>query len=75
MHHLKSANEVCNQFYRLINSLRKEEKETCNTDKYSWLDGSNERKYMTDRKILDKYINLKDTCLTKQEKKAERYSL
>ena len=68
MYHFKSANEVCNQFNRLINSLRKEEKETCNTDKYPWLDDSDERKYMTDREILDKYINLKDTCLTKQEK-------
>ena len=68
MCHFKSANEVCNQFYRLINTLRKEEKESCDTDKYPWLDDSDERKYMTDREILDKYINLEDTCLTKQEK-------
>ena len=72
MYHFEPANEVCNQFNRLINSLRKEEKETCNTDKYPWLDDSNKRKYMTDREILDKYINLKDTCLTKQEKQKLR---
>ena len=72
MYHFKSANEVCNQFNRLINSLRKEEKETHDTDKYPWLDDSDERKYMTDREILDKYINLKDTCLTKQEKQTLR---
>ena len=68
MYHFKSANEVCNQFHKLIHTLRKEEKETCITDKYLWLDDSDERKHMTDREILDKYIDLKDSCLTKQDK-------
>ena len=58
-------NEVCNQFNKLINTLKREENETFNTDKYPWLDNSNERKHMTDREILDKYIDLKDSCLTK----------
>ena len=71
MYHFELANEICNQFNRLINSLRKEEKETHNTDKYPWLDDSDERKYMTE-KILDKYINLEDTCLTKWEKQKLR---
>ena len=31
-----------------------------------------ERKYMTDRKILDTYINLDNSCLTKEEKKEVR---
>ena len=68
MYHFESANEVCNQFNRLINTLRREEKEICNTDRNPWLDDSNARKYMTDREILDKYIDLKDSCLIKQEK-------
>ena len=72
MYHFKSANEVCNKFNKLINTLRKEEKETCNTDKYPWLDDSDERKHMTDREILDKYINLEDSCLTKWEKQKLR---
>ena len=72
MYHFKSANDVCNQFNKLINTLRKEEKETHDTDKYPWFDDSDERKYMTDREILDKYINLEDTCLTKQEKQKLR---
>ena len=72
MYHFKSAHEVCNQFNTLINTLRKEERETCNTDKYPWLDDSNERKHMTDREILDKYIDLEDSCLTKQEKQKLR---
>ena len=72
MYHFKSANEVCNQFNKLINTLRKEEKETCDTDKYPCLDDSDERKHMTDREILDKYIDLEDSCLTKWEKQKLR---
>ena len=72
MYHFKSANEVCNHFNRLINSLRQEEKEMHNTDKYPWLDDTDEIKYMTDREILDKYINLKGSCLIKWEKQKLR---
>ena len=72
MYHFESANKVCDQFHRLINTFRKEEEETCNTDKYSWLDDSNKRKHMTDKEILDKYINLEGSCLTKQEKQKLR---
>ena len=71
-YHFESTNEVCNKFNKLINTLRKEEKETCDTDRYPWLDNSDERKHMTDREILDKYINLKDSCLTKWEKQKLR---
>ena len=72
MYHFESTIEVCNQFNKLINALRKEERETCNTDKYPWLDDSDERKHMADREILDKYIDLKDSCLTKWEKQKLR---
>ena len=39
MYHFESANTVCDQFNKLINTLRKEE-ETNGTDKYPWLDDS-----------------------------------
>ena len=42
------------------------------TERYPWLDNSNERKYMSDREILEKYINLDNSCLTKWEKKEVR---
>ena len=71
MYHFESANTVCDQFNRLINTLRKEE-ETSGTDKYPWLDDSDERKHMTDREILDKYINLEGSCLTTQKKQKLR---
>ena len=34
MYHFESANKVCDQFNRLINTSKKEEEETCDTDKY-----------------------------------------
>ena len=71
MYHFESVNTACNQFNRLINTLRKEEK-TDGTDKYPWLDDSNERKHMTDREILDKYIDLENSCLTRWEKQKVR---
>ena len=72
MHHFESMNTVCDQFNRLINTLRKEEEETYSTDKYPWLDDSDERKHMTDREILHKYIDLEGSCLTKWEKQKLR---
>ena len=65
MYHFESANMVCDQFNRLINTLRKEEEETGGADKYPWLDNSDGRKHMTDREILDKYTNLEGSSLTK----------
>ena len=71
-YHFESANKVSDQFNRLINTWKKEEEETCNADKYPWLDNSNERKHMTDKEILDKYIDLEGSCLTKWEKQKLR---
>ena len=72
MYHFESTSTVCDQFNRLINTLRKEEEETGSTDKYPWLDDSDERKCMTDREILDKYIDLEGSCLTKRKKQTLR---
>ena len=38
-------------------------------ENYPWLDPSDERKYMTDQEILDRYIDLEKSCLTEKEKK------
>ena len=56
------------RFYNnLINTLAKEQSlET--EEKYQWLDDTDKRKYMTDRQILEKYINLENTYLTEKEK-------
>ena len=64
---LESADEVCIQFNNLINTLRKEQKSETG-EKSPWPDNSDKRKYMSDREILRKYINLDNTCLTEDEK-------
>ena len=37
-------------------------------EKYLWLDSGDERKYMSDKEILDKYVDLNKSCLTDEEK-------
>ena len=51
----------------MINTLRKEQSSETG-EKYPWLDEMDKRKYVTDREILKKYINLDNTCLTEKEK-------
>ena len=63
-----SAENVCNQFNNLIYTLKKPEKIQTG-EKYPWLDKTDERKYMLDREILEKYINLDNTCLQEEGKK------
>ena len=51
-----------------MDTLKKEREQTTPTDKYPWLDIGHERKNMTDREILERYIDLKNSCLDKEEK-------
>ena len=69
-YHFELAEDVCAQFNRFVNLLMKEEENP--KEKYLWLDDKDKRKYITDREILDKYINLDNSCLTKAEKKEVR---
>ena len=71
MYHFETVNTFCDQFNRLINTLKREEKIE-GAEKDQWLDDSDERKYMSDKEILDKYIDLENSCLTKWEKKEVR---
>ena len=65
-YHFVLADDICNQYNRFINLIRKDEENS--EGKYPWLEGTDERKYMTDREILDKYVNLDNSWLTKIEK-------
>ena len=59
----EKADILCEQFNKCINTLKKERKEKTK-ENYLWLDTSDERKYMTNREILEKYIDLEKSCLT-----------
>ena len=69
-YHFELDEDVYNQFNRFMNLLKKEEENS--KEKYLWLDDCSVRKYMTDREILDTYINLDNSCLTKVEKRQVR---
>ena len=64
----QEAEKLCEYFNKFVNTLREEREQKSPTDKYPWLDPDDERKSMTDRKILEKYINLNNSCLNKEEK-------
>ena len=67
-YHFESVEKLCEEFNAIINERKKEEEKQIEKDKYPWLDDSDERKYMTDREILEKHINLDTSCLTESEK-------
>ena len=64
----EEAEELCEYFNKFVDTLKKEIEQTTPTDKCPWLDPEDERRDMTDREILEKYIDLKSSCLDKEEK-------
>ena len=65
----KRAETLCEYFSKFINTLKKEREQIGPKENCPWLDSSNERKYMTYQEILDKYIDLNSSCLTKRKRK------
>ena len=51
-----------------MNTLKGEREQATLTDNYPWLDPEDERRCMTDREIMEKYVNLNNSCLNKEEK-------
>ena len=64
----EEADKVCAEFNKMVETIRQDEKSD-SRQQYPWLDDTDERKYMTDKEILDKYIDLKGSCLDKAERK------
>ena len=58
----EEADKICAEFNRIIEEKRQEEKND-SKERYLWLDDADEGKHMTDKEILDKYINQEDSCL------------
>ena len=51
-----------------MNTLKKEREQKSPEDNYPWLDPDDDRRHVADREILEKYINLNNSCLNKEEK-------
>ena len=64
----EEAKKLCEYFNIFVDTLRKEREQKTPVDKYPWLDPEDERRNMTDREILEKYVDLKNLCLNKEEK-------
>ena len=64
----EEAEKLCEYFNKFVDPLKKERGQTTPTDKCPWLDPEDERRNVTDREILEKYIDLKNSCLDKEEK-------
>ena len=65
----EKAEKLCKYFNKFVNILKKEREQKLPEDKYLWLDPGDEQRHMTDKEILDKYINLDNSCLSKEEKR------
>ena len=74
-YYFESVEKLCEEFNTLVNKLKKDEN-VSEKDKYPWLEDSYKRKHMTDKDILDKYIDLDNSCLRDSEKmQVKRYYL
>ena len=64
----EEASKLCEYFNKFMDTLKKDREQTTSVDKYPWLDPEEERRNMTDREILEKYIDLGTSCLNREEK-------
>ena len=64
----EKAEKLWKYFNKFVNTLKEEKEQKSLTDSYPWLDPDDERRHMTDREMLEKYINLNNSCLSKEEK-------
>ena len=65
----EKAEKLCKYFNKFVNTLMKEREQKSPEDKYLWLDPDDEQRYVRDKEISDKYINLDNSCMNKEEKK------
>ena len=61
------ANKVYEEFSKMVDEIKREEGKS--KEKYPWLEDTDERRYMTDREILEKHVDLKESCLNESERK------
>ena len=64
----EEARKLCKYFNKFVDTLKKDREQTTLVYKYPWLSPDEKRRNMTDREILEKYINLGAPCLNKEEK-------
>ena len=63
----EEAQNLCEYFNEFVGTLKRDREQTTPVDKYPWLDLDDERRNMTDREILEKFIDLRTSCLNKED--------
>ena len=64
----EKAEKLCKYINIFVNMLKKEREKRSPKDDYPWLDPDDKKRHMTDKEILEKCINLDNSCLNKEEK-------
>ena len=64
----EETKKLCEYFNKFVDTLKRDREQTTSVGKYPWLDPEDERRNMMDREILEKYIDLRTSCLNKEEK-------
>ena len=65
----EKSEKLCEYFNKLVNTPKKRREQRLPDDKYPWLDPDDEQRHMIGREILEKFIDLDDSCLNEEEKK------
>ena len=66
-YNFEEAGKLCEYFNKFVKTLKKDREQISLVDKYPWLDPEDKRRNMTDREILEKFIDLEPSCLNKKE--------
>ena len=74
-YHFEEVGKVCEEFNKMVQKKIEEQENDRKEEKYPWLDDNDEKKFMTDKEILDEYIDLNESCLDKVERKQVREML
>ena len=69
------AEKLSEYFNKFVNTLKAEREQKSLEHRYPWLDPDDEWRCMTDKDILNKYIDLDNYCLSKEEKTEVMYLL
>ena len=59
---------MCEAFNKMVETVKQEEKDK-QKEKYPWLDDTDERKYVMDQEILDRHVDLRNSCPDDSERK------
>ena len=65
----EEAKKLCEYLNKFVDTLRKDREQATPIDEFPWLDPEDERRNMTDREILEKYVDLKNLCLNDRKVK------